>query len=261
MNKCLIVGSGYSPLNFKVVGGSEAPLRPIENTIWVKTGEKITGWVLTALVPDAPTEGVVWIRTASEGGAGVNLLKKNAVSTHVVSAQQYVGGEWVVKTVKVYQNGQWQNTETYLYYKGNLCEELTGGWTSSAVGSSAEYNTPSAPNITYNSDHVEVHGTGAKWASGCWNTVNKIDLTDFSRIRLHVIATNSPGAQGNIHLRVATLNGPYIGSNVVASAGDLEGNSNNDVFLDISSITGECYVRIDTYVSVWIKLDEIELIV
>ena len=55
MNENMILnlgGSGGAPLNFKVVGGTSAPSNPTENTIWVNTDKKITGWHLGAEEPN-----------------------------------------------------------------------------------------------------------------------------------------------------------------------------------------------------------------
>ena len=39
---------GVSALNFKIVGGTEQPVDPKENTLWVNTQTEISGWVVSA---------------------------------------------------------------------------------------------------------------------------------------------------------------------------------------------------------------------
>ena len=50
-------GAAAAPLNFKVVGGTNRPSAPGENTIWVN-GDGITSWVLSPAEPEA-AEGMV----------------------------------------------------------------------------------------------------------------------------------------------------------------------------------------------------------
>lgn len=45
-------GAGGTSLNFKVVGGTTAPVNPKENTIWVNTDVKITSWHFGAEEPN-----------------------------------------------------------------------------------------------------------------------------------------------------------------------------------------------------------------
>lgn len=45
-------GGGSNSLNFKVVGGTTAPVNPKENTIWVNTDVKITSWHFGAEEPN-----------------------------------------------------------------------------------------------------------------------------------------------------------------------------------------------------------------
>ena len=97
---------GANPLNFKVVGGTTAPANPRENTIWVNTDTAITGWSFSATQPTA-SEGVVWFNIGMASSAAFSVTKKNPVMVYPLSAKQYVGGKWMSKTAKTYQNGAW----------------------------------------------------------------------------------------------------------------------------------------------------------
>lgn len=100
---------GGTSLNFKVVGGTTQPTNPKENTIWVNTDTKITGWVFSATQPTAPAEGMVWIETGSESKVGFNALKKNGVCVYPLRVSQFVAGVWADKEAKIHQNGTWND--------------------------------------------------------------------------------------------------------------------------------------------------------
>lgn len=118
-------GGGGAALNFKVMGGTAEPSNPAENTIWIDTDAKITGWLFYSHQPENPAEGMVWIATGSASNAEFNALKKNAIMVYPLSAKQYVNGAWVGKTAKTYQNGTWVDWATSLYKAGGV---NTAGW-------------------------------------------------------------------------------------------------------------------------------------
>lgn len=52
MAKAFLHGSGASPLNFRVVGGSTQPADPKENTLWVTTDRDISGYAFSPGEPE-----------------------------------------------------------------------------------------------------------------------------------------------------------------------------------------------------------------
>lgn len=90
IGKTNLGGSGGG-LNFKVVGGTNAPSGH-ENLVWVNTSTPITSWVVSPNQPVAPIAGMVWIKDGNANG--INIIKKNVVEVFPSGAQQYVDGEW-----------------------------------------------------------------------------------------------------------------------------------------------------------------------
>lgn len=109
---------GGANLNFKIVGGTSAPANPNENTIWVNTSQKITGYYFSATQPENMDDGEVWISIGKSSPVAFNSLKKNTVQVYPLSAKQYVSGEWVNKTAKTYQSGAWRDWIVYLIQNG-----------------------------------------------------------------------------------------------------------------------------------------------
>lgn len=111
-----VTGGGGSSLNFKVVGTATTPTNPAENTIWVKTSTAIASWCFSAEEPAAATAGMVWITTGTGGLTSFNALKKNALWVYPMSAQQYVSGKWVLTDASIYQDNQWTDLSSTLYF-------------------------------------------------------------------------------------------------------------------------------------------------
>lgn len=113
MGSCFLYGNGGSSgdtsLNLAIVGGTEQPANPKENTIWVNTDTDVTGWAISASEPESPTEGMVCIVTNASSHIAFNALKKNAIMITPLSALQYVSGAWVDKDAMIYQDGAWQD--------------------------------------------------------------------------------------------------------------------------------------------------------
>lgn len=105
-------GGGGGGLNFWVVGGTTQPVNPKDNTIWVNTDIKITGYYFSAEQPKNMVHGDVWFSLDTSSNVKFNVLKKNEVWVYIHSAKQYVNGTLQEKSVKAYQNGQWATIAT-----------------------------------------------------------------------------------------------------------------------------------------------------
>lgn len=114
-------------LNFTVVGGTTPPASPEENTIWVNTDTEITGWSFSPSTPETPTEGLVWFHTGKYSPAPFNALQQNAVIVQPNSCKQYTAGRWIPKNAQTWQSGEWVPWYTYLFDRGTINEEFTGG--------------------------------------------------------------------------------------------------------------------------------------
>lgn len=231
-------GGGGAALNFKVMGGTAEPSNPAENTIWIDTDAKITGWLFSSHQPENPAEGMVWIATGSASNAEFNALKKNNITVYPLSAKQYVSGAWVDKTAKSYQNGawvDWWNGE--LYDTGNEYEAFTGGWTATALFSSTQV-TKDTTSMTIKTDY----GDDALYCS------NKMDLTDFSKLVVtgKSFRNNSSAErrEGNTKICVWSAIGSSVSDNRVAYANYPAADYDGEFELDVSSLTGEYYVGV-----------------
>lgn len=224
-------------LNYKVVGGTSAPSSPVGNTIWINTSNAITFYTFQPLTPSNPQEGWVWINVApSYSPVAFNALKENRIQLYPISAKQYISGAWVNKTAKTYQSGTWKDWVIYLYNTGDKCESVHGGWTTSTRWHATNAKTPY---ITYNEDTmlVGVTGSGKNFQSGILETVDGVDLTNYSKLTFVVTKTEASQAFDDGWVRV------YIGTTANLS-GNVTANVEKYIdrpgtyTLDISSLSG-----------------------
>lgn len=201
---------GSNPLNFKVVGNPQ-PGNPKENTIWVDTDVKITGWSFCAAEPGDPNEGMVWISTGTSSTAQFNALKKNGIQVYPISAKQYVGGAWVDVVAKSYQGGEWVSwiPSGALYWDGIR----TVDW---ITKSNISMNGWTAKAPTWDSKTVTVYG-GGEYTTYCGIvTKNKVDITGYTKLVVEIEGTATAAADQNLQVCISSTQSNSMESSVTA---------------------------------------------
>ena len=187
-------GGSSATLNFKILGGPEAPSNPKENTIWINTEQEITGWAFSATEPTEPAEGMVWMSTGSSSSVAFNALKKDGIQVYPLAAKQYINDAWVSKEACTYQDDKWSEWVTYLYYEGDDCYSLTGGWASYPY-SAFEGESRVAPALTMEDSCMRIVFPAASPGSaqssedykrGAVFTENRIDLANISTLSVDI---------------------------------------------------------------------------
>lgn len=232
-------GGGCGGLNFAIVGSTTQPSSQKENTIWVNTGTKITGWVFSAEEPQETSEGLVWIKTGSSGAAAFNALKKNGIYVYPIIANQYISGTWVPVIAKSYIGGAWVDwwDGSTLYDSGDEIDQITGGWSAQAFKASNDVGNLKAPTVTKNTENmkVELDGySGGSYYCGCTMTGKSVDLTGFASLKINITAITS-----RVYLRIASAH-----SNGYTSEAQITISRTGESALDISGISGEKYIAI-----------------
>ena len=251
-------GGGNNPLNFKVVGNPQ-PSNPKENTIWVNTDTKITGWEISKV--SAPSwdmsEGFVYLASEVstwDDSAAIDVLKKNDAFIKIIKAKQYVSGEWVDVPAEIYKNGAWVALKLFLIENGSDNTALTGGWSACYWGHTSTHQR-TTPVITWASDAVVIdinQSSMSEWYGDyCyhWGYAhnNAIDLTDVKSIEAVVDSSAFGGSypeDDGGHAWTRLVVGKSRDSSPVASA-DIASRgtvTNKTVTLDVSNLTGEYYI-------------------
>lgn len=251
MGECILHGNGGggagTVLNFKVVGGTTEPASPSENMIWINTDTPITWWGIGDYnhSPGWSTpDGYVYINadTSTNTGDDFNALKKNEIWLRPIHAIQRVNGAWVDKTAKIYQNGAWVEWwNGHLYEYGDQHDQITDGWTSSNYKAYG-HNTTSQ----FNTNNIYIWGTNGGPAGGV-GTVNKIDLSKYTKLKLLYTGTNTGGYA---NLSVLTNKSNDIINAPLATATIPNGTSQT-VTLNITNIN-EGYIAVGTSRQVYI---------
>ena len=175
-------------------------------------------------IENAAAEGAVWIQTGSRSAAPFNALKKDALTVYPIKCAQYVGGAWVEKDAKTYQNGAWKSWLLTL----KLFPVSTGvPWS---------YSAQSGSSVTIADTYI--YFPDDNYYNGAFTT----DYIDLSGFKTLYISTNfSSLYSGGIH-RMGVRTNKYSASNYadvstyIASATPTTGSKT--VAIDISNVAG-----------------------
>lgn len=102
-------------LNFEIVGGTEQPINPEENTIWVNTDQAIEEWTFSIDQPSSAKTGDLWISTQNSSAIAFDALEENNLMIYPLDAYQYLNNTWTKKPMAIYKNGNWETGDLVLY--------------------------------------------------------------------------------------------------------------------------------------------------
>lgn len=239
-------GSGGSSLNFNVkTYPSETELKatqPSGNTIGVITTTTMTKWVFSATEPKEPEVGMVWISVGASSSVEFNALKNNTLQVYPLKAKQYEVGKWVDKVAFIYQNGAWVEFIKYLIKGNDLCEGITGGWTSHAKGYNAEVNKGDTPVLTKNSDSVTISLRQTGFACGLYATTKKINLDNVDKLYINAVGNGVNNNGGETAILLYSAIGNLATENNVAYVGITTEDKTYE--LPVTDYDGEYFVAI-----------------
>lgn len=204
-----------------------------------------------ALATTYNIDNKVWIKSGEISTVSFNALKKNGITVYPISAKQYINGTWDGKTAQSFQNGEWVEwlPEGALYWHGNECVDITGGWTSKAWKMQSDAGGTSSDEtftITRNPDNLTFTKTGLYGA--VMHTVNKIDLTNAKAIHfngeMYAGGTNYYWARFCVW---SSITGSFWSTNAVAVQNGVVGEVVKEFSLDVSSLDGTYYVGFGIY--------------
>lgn len=263
-----IQAGGGAELNFEVIGSTTQPSNPKENTIWVNTSTEITGWSFSATEPDIPIEGVVWVNIDVNGTHMINAVSKNEIELSIISVKQYISDAWVSKTAYIYISGEWDLLIQYIYNKGNLYLDFTGGFELTAwkINSTTKGATNNV-SVSYNTEQIVIKKTGTSSShdnGSAFTTVNKIDLSAYNTLtakgRFYAYDSYSIS-----YLRMFVEDSkstPWINADA-SKAVSAVNIAQDEMVLDVSGLSGSYYIGFGMYTSederIEITIDEMYL--
>lgn len=221
----MIVGNPIVPdsagLNFDVIRCSDETMLPAtakENTFAVFTDIEITDWAFASKNPYLTDmdliEGAVWFYTSSTSTRAFNAITENTLYVYPNQAYQYINGQWVSVSIKIYQNG-WKGFELIFYQDGVFNTEIFG-------------------NASHNGT-IQSDGSLRLYRYGYLKSTTLVDITPYSTLQYDIVTSN----YGRPDLRVVNSSGT-----VIASTGQVQGVQT--ISLDVSEINEP--VLVDMYV-------------
>lgn len=223
------------------------------------------------------------INTNSDGAITVNSSNTAAatvsISGKTVTVKCVKGGSSTI-TVDVAESANYTapdsktysvTTHNYLYYRGDRCTEVTGGWGTRGwtYASGSQYHAQSL-SVTYNSSSVKlVQSVGANTYvhlyTGVWETLNNISLSGVSKIRFRIASASvSGGTYPSLHMAVSSRASTYCGSSFYASASISSSSASKDYYIDVSSLNSSYDILVELGIAqggtITVNVSEIELI-
>jgi hypothetical protein len=135
-----------------------------------------------------------------------------------------------------------------LYWLGDECVDVTGGWT--------QYYSGQAPNIlTKNVDSLYLRSYGATSDNAskspvAFSTANKIDLTNYTTLKAYITTHNSTKPSGSAYAMFGV--DPALGTYLIAdfdvrAVNGITGSgtgTNIELSIDVSTVNQEMYIII-----------------
>lgn len=226
---------GGVPLNFKVVGNPK-PTNPKENTIWLNTDVKITGYYFQEEQPADMKQGEVFILTGAKSYASFNALKKNTVKVLPLRAVQMKSGTMTNVDAEIYQNGKW---ERWVY----VVDLDVNTWSRTAnVQVTNTYTNSGGKLVLKASQDSNVYKN-----TGIFHKT-PIDLTGYTACKVNL----SYKGNGNDSMAVGLTQNKdlsFAGDATVKYTYQSNVELNKTINLDVSNLTGNYYIMLSLRLS------------
>lgn len=140
--------------------------------------------------------------------------------------------------IEVLYNGVWKEwvfagvQTCYLYNRGDEINLLTGGWISDGYTMSTDKTTSGV----LNEASMSINGPGSNGNSQILGTYNPIDVTNYTKIKIHVLNANLYSSVGG-YLILATTK--QLNTDICI---EINSKSENTYILDITDLSGEYYI-------------------
>lgn len=155
--------------------------------IWVEVSVPMGNYNFQNSAPQNPNENDIWIKTSVSSETAFDAIADtNVLRICPIQAYLFDGNDWVEKTGRIYQDGNWKNfvNGIYLYNMG------TWGFLG-AFDANQYTNTEDnlIPSVTYETNCIQMVGKARSnalyyQAYGTWLTSPLIDLTDYSSLHI-----------------------------------------------------------------------------
>ena len=143
-----------------------------------------TGTAFCKEPPPSPSQGNIWVITGDESDNAFNVIGGGILNAYVEVrpkfVKQYINGQWVDVTAKIFQNGNWVDLDTEFV----IFESGKG-----ALVTLNKYRESSAT-VTVGTEFIEItySSTQANYVTSL-RTAEVIDMAKYSKLSMEFIAT------------------------------------------------------------------------
>ena len=200
------------------------------------------------------------VLTATEVSGTWTFVNLPGLGTYTIDASLGIESKMesvVVDKVTIYNINI--KYELYLYHLGNECTSITGGWRNSYYPWTADWLTLYGLDTLTRKQTSMVLTSNGSTSSGATAPQNKIDVTNFSTLTVHVTENVVAGNYNNFYITL---------SNTLTRADNVPGvdvkfieyshGETGDLTLDISDISGEYYITLQHYKQVTSSVSKVE---
>lgn len=226
-------GGGGGGIKLKVAGGITEPSSPTENTIWIKTDETVTKYVLSPSQPKQPTSGLVWLRTSDEG-TELSVGNHGEFLLHIWYASIYANSAWTTCDAELYVDGSWTELRAWTIVLNR--EEQTFNYITSKI-KRPNSDDPSYTTITDDDPYVKF---AVKTSSNVaryfgWNVA--IDFSKYTLVRIVGYGTILDGCIVGAGSAIKSDSYNKYGSITI-------GTTEKEYLLDVSEASATGYITI-----------------
>lgn len=211
--------------------------------------------------PEPIPEGSVWFTTGTRSTVAYNALRRNDIHVYPLSAKQRIGDKWCSKSAELYDGTDWiqfSSENVYLYNHGDKCIENGGGWVAAGKNISSDGGGSNKLIMALGDGSMALTQSAAARGGIAYKNV-AIDLTGISTINIKGKKSEALNNDAWTSFNVWTSLGAYIVSNRAAYLTFGKTSGTFDLNLDVSSLTGECYVGIGLYNTQTLTIEEVSL--
>ncbi len=226
--------SGGGGLSIKIVGGTERPTSPKENTIWVKDSYYENNKAVYNIgynYPTNPNDGDLFFVISNEKNAYVHVNNKQTVEVSLSQGHKWnaASNKWNVLSFETYAGGEWHDGIVYIILNGEIATQMTFG----AI--------TVAPVISYSNNQVRITPNGS--SRGFYRTKELVDLTNYTTLKIDYV-----GSYTNSRTVAFGISNNPVDDIVSIKRVLLTGQPTGIYELDISNVSGEYYIG----VGIWI---------
>lgn len=239
--------------NFQILNGLTKPIEGLKNnTLWLKTSDKIGEWVISDFQPLTRGQGTalknndIWIETANNSYSTFTASTQYGIIVPIFNVHQYKQGKWYQVVWELYQDEAWVDNKITLLdtpKKINKIDFFNGYWYT---------QSSSYPFTTYNNENVLYfysYDSNYSGTSYYGYSYQPYDLTNIDSVSINMLYFSGSGSSTYMYIEICSAR-PSGSSSSVATSNSFSSSGtyyNQLLTVDTKSLTGIHYLQFKIY--------------